>query len=85
MREVKRIDIYNGKNNYICIEIEARSFLKQMARNIVGTLILAGRGKIPPEGIKQILEAQDRRMAGPTAPAGGLYLVKVFYPKEKEK
>ena len=85
VREVKRIDIYNGKNNYICIEIEARSFLKQMARNIVGTLILAGRGKIPPEGIKQILEAQDRRMAGPTAPAGGLYLVKVFYPKEKEK
>ncbi len=84
VREVKRIDIFNGKNSYICIEIEARSFLKQMARNIVGTLILAGRGKIPPEGIKEILEAQDRRVAGPTAPAGGLYLVKVFYEEEEK-
>jgi len=79
VREMKRIEIKRSDQGYICVEFEAKSFLKQMARNIIGTLVMAGRGKIKPEQMKQILEEKNRKVAGPTAPAQGLYLVKVFY------
>ncbi|RYZ65892.1 MAG: hypothetical protein EOP09_13545, partial [Proteobacteria bacterium] len=54
-------------------------FLKQMVRNIVGTLIEVGRGKRNPEDVLSIIAADDRRAAGPTAPAQGLSLVSIFY------
>jgi len=79
MREIKRIEINKAENGYICFEFEAVSFLKQMARNIMGTLVMAGRSKIRPEAMAEILEARNRSLAGPTAPAAGLYLVKIFY------
>ena len=63
----------------IIFTLEARSFLHHQVRNIVGTLKLVGEGRIPPQKIKDILEAKDRKAAGPTAPAGGLYLNKVEY------
>lgn len=71
----------------ICIEITADGFLYNMARSIVGTLIEIARGKIEPAVIRKILSAKqkkiaglpDRIRAGPTAPASGLYLVKVTY------
>ncbi|HDH02091.1 MAG TPA: tRNA pseudouridine(38-40) synthase TruA, partial [Nitrospirae bacterium] len=47
--------------------------------NIAGTMIEVGRNRISPEGLKAILEARDRRLAGPAAPAGGLFLERVFY------
>ena len=50
-----------------------------MVRAIVGTLVEVGRGKRPPKSVKEILEARDRRAAGVTAPAHGLYLVRVDY------
>jgi tRNA pseudouridine38-40 synthase len=50
-----------------------------MVRNIVGTLTEVGRGKITQEQVKNILASRDRRMAGPTAPAKGLFLEKIFY------
>jgi tRNA pseudouridine38-40 synthase len=50
-----------------------------MVRNIVGTLVDVGRGKIAPGDIPGIVEARDRTQAGPTAPAHGLCLVKVRY------
>lgn len=56
---------------------EAPSFLHHQVRNIVGTLILIGEGKL--DNITEILEAKDRRKAGPTAPAWGLYLTGVYY------
>lgn len=54
-------------------------FLKQMVRNLVGTLVEAGQAKISPEDFKEILAARDRRKSGVTAPARGLFLDQVFY------
>jgi tRNA pseudouridine38-40 synthase len=59
--------------------IRGSGFLHHMVRNLVGTFLLAGKGSIAPAEIPTILEARDRRAAGPTAPAEGLYLVEVEY------
>lgn len=61
------------------IIINGNAFLHHMVRNIVGTLQLFGKGKLQPVQMQQILAARDRRCAGPTAPACGLYLVAVYY------
>jgi tRNA pseudouridine38-40 synthase len=50
-----------------------------MVRNFVGTLLEVGRGNIAADSVPTILEARDRRAAGPTAPAVGLFLVNVEY------
>jgi len=63
----------------IVIDIEANGFLYNMVRNIVGTLIEIGRGKFPAGSLKKILLAKNRKLAGPTVPAGGLCLLKVKY------
>jgi tRNA pseudouridine38-40 synthase len=67
----------------ITFTIRGRSFLRYMVRNIVGTLIDVGRGKIEPADIPAIFEARDRRAAGQTAPAKGLSLLKVTYENQK--
>ena len=54
-------------------------FLRNMVRNLVGTLLEVGRGKISPQEFAAILAAKDRSAAGPTAPAHGLWLARVFY------
>lgn len=59
--------------------VAANGFLHHMVRNMVGTLVEIGRGKLMPLDLKRILEACDRRAAGPTAPPQGLYLVEVKY------
>jgi tRNA pseudouridine38-40 synthase len=61
------------------LELEADRFLKQMVRNIVGTLVEVGRGKLQAGAVTEILAARDRTKAGPTAPPHGLYLVRVEY------
>ncbi|MBI5043521.1 MAG: tRNA pseudouridine(38-40) synthase TruA [Nitrospirae bacterium] len=66
-------------DNFIQIVIEADAFLHHMVRNIIGTLIEVGTGKLLPSRIDSILKAKDRRLAGKTAPPHGLYLVKVIY------
>jgi tRNA pseudouridine38-40 synthase len=63
----------------VVVEVEARSFLHHQVRNIVGTLKLVGQGKWSPDRVKRALEARDRRVGGPTAPAQGLCLVAVTY------
>ncbi|GBE04095.1 tRNA pseudouridine synthase A [bacterium BMS3Abin09] len=63
----------------IKITIEGSAFLRHMVRNIVGTLVYIGKEKYHPEKIKEILESKDRRNAGPTAPACGLFLEKIRY------
>ncbi len=60
-------------------EVCGSGFLHHMVRNMVGTLIEVGNGKLSPDDIVPILAARDRGKAGPTAPAGGLCLVKVEY------
>ncbi|UCD35640.1 MAG: tRNA pseudouridine(38-40) synthase TruA [Nitrospiraceae bacterium] len=64
-----------------CIRITIRSqaFLRHMVRNIVGTLVDVGRGKMRPDMMSEILERRDRRAAGKTAPACGLFLEKIEY------
>jgi len=63
----------------IVFEITANRFLHNMVRIIMGTLVEVGQGKITPEDVKRILLARDRRHAGVTAPAQGLFLVSVNY------
>jgi tRNA pseudouridine38-40 synthase len=67
------------RDEQIEIYARARSFLHHQVRNMVGTLKLIGERKWPVERIEQILSAGDRAAAGPTAPACGLYLVRVDY------
>ncbi len=78
IKTLDKIEI-NQNGDEIIFYVEARSFLHHQVRNIVGTLKLVGSGKIQPEDIKTILEAKDRKKAGPTAPAEGLYLYSVEY------
>lgn len=67
------------EGEYIKFRLSAQSFLHHMVRNIVGTLSMVGEGKIKPEDMKKILEAKNRAAAGVTAPAEGLYFMKVDY------
>ncbi|MFH1867623.1 MAG: tRNA pseudouridine(38-40) synthase TruA [Candidatus Omnitrophota bacterium] len=78
VRNIRRISIRKD-GPIINIDIEANGFLYNMVRNIVGTLIEIGRGKLHSGSMKRILRAKDRTQAGPTAPAKGLSLVRVRY------
>ena len=77
-RTIKNISV-KKQGKLIAIDIEADGFLYNMVRNIVGTLLEIGRGKIAPGAMKEILKQRDRKSAGPTAPAKGLCLLKVNY------
>ncbi len=66
-------------HNVTTVFVRARSFLHHQVRNIVGTLFWAGQGKITPIQMQEILDLCDRRKAGPTAPAHGLYFLEVQY------
>jgi len=67
------------RGDFIKIRIEANAFLRYMARNIVGTLVEVGRGNLSPEMLSRIIKCRDRTVAGPTAPAQGLFLEKITY------
>ncbi len=75
--EVHPYDGFGGRE--ILIHTEARSFLHHQVRNMVGTLALVGDHKWMPDQVKTALEARDRTKGGPTAPADGLYLMRVDY------
>lgn len=79
IREITSIHILESSDNIVMIKICGNSFLYKMVRNIVGTLIYVGSGKIQLEEIPNILQSRDRTLAGVTAPANGLTLFKVFY------
>ena len=66
----------------VTIEVEADGFLYNMVRSIVGTLVLVGNGKRPEAWVADVLAAQNRVEAGPTAPPQGLFLLTVRYAKE---
>jgi tRNA pseudouridine38-40 synthase len=65
--------------DWIWLDVEANGFLYNMVRAIAGTLMNVGRGHWPEETVASILECRDRRKAGPTAPAKGLFLMRVSY------
>ncbi|MDR2615544.1 MAG: tRNA pseudouridine(38-40) synthase TruA [Oscillospiraceae bacterium] len=63
----------------VAISVCADGFLYNMARAIVGTLLYVSEGKIQPDAIPALLETRDRNVMGPTAPAEGLYLSRIWY------
>jgi len=78
VRTIKKVQI-KKEGDLIYVDIEADGFLYNMVRNIVGTLIEIGRGKLPEGSAKKILLARNRKFAGPTLPAKGLCLLEVKY------
>ena len=79
VRKVLKAEWKRGKDGLLRFEIEATGFLKQMVRAIVGTLVEVGRRKMTAQDFSGILDSKDRRKAGPTAPARGLFLREVKY------
>jgi len=79
IRTVLRASLTQADDGYLVFEIEADGFLRFMVRNIVGTLVAVGLAKMTAEDFKQILSSRDRRQAGATAPAKGLFLRQVNY------
>ncbi len=78
VRKIEKL-VFFVKGRFIVIYIRADSFLYRMVRNIIGTLVQVGSGRISPPEVKEILDAKDRTAAGPTAPPQGLYLVRITY------
>jgi len=79
VRTITSIDIQSIGEGSIEITLEAKGFLKYMVRNIIGTLVEVGRGKRQTEEMKKIIASRDRKIAGATAPAHGLFLKEVKY------
>ncbi len=67
------------KGRKVYFVIEGSGFLRCMVRNVVGTLLMVGKGELLPDDMKGILDVRDRAQAGPTAPPQGLYLAGVKY------
>ncbi len=78
VRTLRRLDIAL-EGDYISIDVSGDGFLYKMVRNLVGTLVLVGRGQLSPVEVASILAGLDRSRAGPTAPPQGLSLVEVTY------
>ncbi len=70
------------QGDFIYFDITANAFLHHMVRNIVGSLLVVGRGERPVSWIRELLALKDRTRAGKTSAAEGLYLVAVRYPDE---
>ncbi len=81
LRRVEAIEV-RRRGAYVIIEARANAFLHHMVRNLAGVLIRIGTGEAEVGWALEVLEGRDRRLGGPTAPAGGLYLVDVRYPPE---
>ena len=78
VRRIDSIDIQRqGKE--IQISFTGNGFLYNMARAMAGTVVYAAEGKIRPEEIGEILASGNRTAAGPTVPAGGLYMTHLWY------
>lgn len=81
VRTITRAEWQQLDEDTLEFTIQGDGFLKQMVRNIVGTLVELNRDEAPPERVREILEFRDRRRAGPTAPPQGLFLYRVNYPE----
>jgi tRNA pseudouridine38-40 synthase len=78
-RRLDRISVHRSQS-LVFLDIQANAFLLHMVRNIAGALWQIGLGSRSADWLDEILLARDRALAGPTAPAHGLYLVQVTYP-----
>lgn len=73
---------WRQEGELLCFHIGANRFLRGMVRAIVGSLLWVGEGKWSVAKFQEIIEAQDRKAAGPNAEAKGLYLTEVRYPEK---
>ncbi len=80
MRDLQNISVHR-EDQQIIVEVQANAFLHHMVRNIVGSLMLVGRGEQPESWIAELLAGRDRAVAGPTAPAAGLTFLGPRYPR----
>ncbi|MHC4396502.1 MAG: tRNA pseudouridine(38-40) synthase TruA [Planctomycetota bacterium] len=78
VRTIFRCEV-KAEDDWVYIDVEGDGFLYNMVRNIVGTLVEVGVGRLEPEKMKVILEAKDRTTAGPIAPPQGLCLMWIKY------
>jgi len=85
VRNLRRLEIGRRSGGLLVFTAEANGFLYQMVRNIVGTILDIGRGRLAPDDVPHILESKDRKAAGPAAPPQGLYLLRVIYPENTIK
>ena len=77
-RTVESFSVHR-EGDFVYMTVQADGFLYNMVRIMVGTLLKIQQGKLAPDSIPWILEQQNRKEAGPTAPACGLYLDEVIY------
>jgi tRNA pseudouridine38-40 synthase len=80
-REIRSIAVTRD-GDWISLDVTANAFLQHMVRNITGTLAAIGLGDEPAEWMASVLAGRDRKSAGIAAPAHGLTLTHVEYPKE---
>ncbi len=78
-RTILAVDLRQQGPDRFVIEITGDGFLRHMVRNIVGTVVEVGQQRRTVEDFKRIFKTGDRRLAGPTAPARGLFLKEVHY------
>jgi tRNA pseudouridine38-40 synthase len=78
-RDMQEISVRRD-GEIVDIEVQANAFLHHMVRNIVGSLLMVGRGEKPEAWIGELLAGRDRTVAGPTAPAAGLLFLRPLYP-----
>lgn len=83
VRTLHRVEVRRS-GRLLTFVIEGDGFLYKMCRGLVGTLVQVGTGRLAPDAIPEILARQDRRVAGMTAPACGLVLWRVRYPRRGE-
>lgn len=79
VRTILTSEVHGPENARLRIVIEADGFLRHMVRNIVGTVVEAGLGKMGIQRFTEIISLKDRRLAGVKAPPQGLFLVEVRY------
>lgn len=80
-RDLQSISVQRN-GDVVQVEVQANAFLHHMVRNIVGSLLMVGRGEKPPEWVGQVLAGRDRTLAGPTAPSAGLVFLGPRYPAQ---
>lgn len=78
-RDLQAISV-RREGEQIRVDVQANAFLHHMVRNIVGSLLVVGRGEKPERWIAELLAGRDRTVAGPTAPPDGLVFVSPLYP-----
>jgi tRNA pseudouridine38-40 synthase len=78
IRRIERLSVLR-RGDFLRLDVTANAFLHHMVRNIVGTLAAVGRGDQPPAWVGAVLAGRDRCRGGATAPAEGLYLVRIDY------